>query len=191
MRVIQLRSMESRSAISRAVERERSLLTCAAPASDNLNFGRAVVDGFKLTHGFCGVFSTADAEDTSSALTEIAGKDQACFAAKNTCSRLGFENTSGIYVCASPDSDFSAPCLNVAQALRQTVLETCPGAVGGFSGQVFTAAGHNFIIAFANSNDPTNTKPSSYTPFGPNGDPLLKCKATITADGSMKCKTPL
>lgn len=172
---------------------QSALILAAAANAMQLSEGnltaRAVVAGFRLTHGFCGVFSTADQDDSDEAIVTISTKDQACKAKKNTCSRLGYINTSGLYICAAEDEDFAAPCEEVATVLRYTVLPACSrGWFPSLSGQVFTKKGHNFIIAYTDSHSSGHRKPSSYAPPGPNGPPGIYCEAGIGPEGRMHCK---
>ncbi|KAF2094622.1 hypothetical protein NA57DRAFT_80420 [Rhizodiscina lignyota] len=144
-----------------------------------------------LNGGFCGVFATADGDDTQTNLDRIGNNGETCTATKGTCSRIGCLNTSAIYICASQNSDFSQSCASVVQTIGETIQGTCSASSavqngGPLSGQLFLQDGTNFVIGFGNCNDPASTPPSSYAQPGPNGAPATNCKmsATDSVDGN-------
>ena len=120
-----------------------------------------------VTNIACGLFSSADVDDTSENIANLKNKGGNAAVPANSCSRVGCYNTSGAYVCNDQDSDISVPLSEVSNVLN-FITSTCIGSNEAESGQAFvdTYGGYNVVVAYCNGNLSPSTPPDAYTPPG-------------------------
>ncbi|EFX04104.1 hypothetical protein CMQ_1032 [Grosmannia clavigera kw1407] len=126
----------------------------------------------------CGNFATASKNDVVFMLREFRrqypdGSDDLCGAPANTCTRQTCRNTSGLYDNAT---ETNIRCSTMANWLADICDGCCTTSVmqsKGLSGQQFSTAGWNVVVAFADCNDdPDADRPSDFSVWGPNGQCL-------------------
>ncbi|KAK5163345.1 uncharacterized protein LTR77_010718 [Saxophila tyrrhenica] len=131
-----------------------------------------------LTSISCGGYSTADTVDTGKNINNLNNGDEKTVAA-GTCNRIGCYNTSGVYVCNDNDFDITFTGAD-GSAFAGLILGVCYDGGEGHhpvSGQAFTSDndGFNVVVGFCDNDDDVATKPSDYTPPGPNGNAPINC----------------
>ncbi|KAK0726904.1 hypothetical protein B0T26DRAFT_747297 [Lasiosphaeria miniovina] len=136
---------------------------------------------------FCGIFNTANTQDTDDNISWLKNNVGTCFTPAQTCRRHSCINTSGVYVCNDNNHDITLSCANdVVPRLDDVIVHCCNGAKSGISGQKFSDDGTwNAIIAYGNCNHNWDAdRPSMGPPddiWGPNG----ACnKIAVTGVGS-------
>ncbi|KAK1834438.1 hypothetical protein QBC39DRAFT_369334 [Podospora conica] len=133
-----------------------------------------------VTENRCGLFNTADRYDIKTAIGQAFTSvwpyfPDPCATPARTCRKIVCRNTSAVYICNDNDHDVNPTCTDVAAEAMKIVDNCCGGGSykAGLSGQRFTEAGYNVVVAFGNcqhgiDSDNPGMGPAE-DPWGPNG----------------------
>ena len=126
--------------------------------------------------GNCNNFASGDSSDLIYLAGRLKDAGGSCTVSGDSCSRVGCENTSGLYMCASSSDSVTRDCSEIADYIY-SILQGCGngGANSGLSGQLFSMDPFNVVVGYGNCGDSPAVKPSEYTGPGPNGAGFPQC----------------
>lgn len=130
--------------------------------------------------GSCNNFASGDSSDLLYLAGRLRDAGGSCTVGGGGCSRVGCENTSGLYMCASTSEDVTRECSEIAEYIY-SIIGGCGngGANSGLSGQLFSSDPFNVVVGYGNCGDAPSVKPSEYTGPGPNGAGYPQCTGCL------------